>query len=64
MAKKHESKWNVEELTDPEIYDTIRYLEPDPICRKQQKEDVAFTICIAVIILLLGCLGFLWLLWR
>jgi hypothetical protein len=28
MSKKHESKWNIEELTDPEIYEAIRYLEP------------------------------------
>jgi hypothetical protein len=64
MAKKHESKWNIEELTDPDIYDAIRYLEPDPIRRKQQKEDTAFVICVTVIILLLGCVGFVWLLWR
>jgi hypothetical protein len=64
MAKKHESKWNIEELADPEIFDAIRYLEPDPICRKQPKEDTAFIICVTAIILLLGCVGFLWLLWR
>jgi hypothetical protein len=64
MAQKRESKWNIAELTDPDIYDAIRYLEPDPICRKQQKEDTAFVICVTVIILLLGCIGFVWLLWR
>jgi len=64
MSKKHESKWNIEDLTDPEIYDAIRYLEPEPICRKQEKDDTAFVICFCVVILLLGCLGFIWLLWR
>jgi hypothetical protein len=30
MAKKQESNWNLETLTDAEVYDAIRYLEPDP----------------------------------
>lgn len=30
MAKKHELKWNIEDLTDPDIYDAIRYLDPLP----------------------------------
>jgi hypothetical protein len=58
MAKKHESKWNIEDLTDPDIYEAIRYLEPDPKC---QKDDSSFVICITIVILLLGCLGFMWL---
>ena len=61
MSKKQESKWNIEELSDPDIYDAIRYLEPDPICRNQQKDETAFVICATVVILLLGCLGFMWL---
>jgi hypothetical protein len=61
MSKKQESKWNIEEISDPDIYDAIRYLEPDPICRKQQKDETAFVICATVVILLLGCLGFMWL---
>ena len=61
MAKKYESKWNIEDLTDPDIYDAIRYLEPDPTC---QKHDSAFVICITIVILVLGCLGFMWLVRR
>ena len=64
MAKKPESKWNIEDLSDLDIYDTIRYLEPDQISGKQQKEDTAFAICVTVVILLLGCIGFVWLWWR
>jgi len=64
MAKKHESKWNIEDLTDPDIYDAIRYLEPDPICRNEQKGDSTFVICVTLVILMLGCLGFMWLVWR
>ena len=64
MAKKRASKWNFEDLTDPEIYNAIRYLEPDPICRKQQKDDTAFVICFVIVIALLGSLGFIWLYYR
>ena len=64
MAKKYESKWNIEEMTDPDIYDAILYLEPDPQCRKQHKDDTAFVICFCVVILLLGLLGFMCLYYR
>jgi hypothetical protein len=30
MARKYESKWNIEHLSDAEIYAAIRYLEPSP----------------------------------
>ena len=60
MSKKHESKWNIEDLSDLDIYNAIRYLEPDPIFRKQ-KDETAFVISVTVVILLLGCLGFMWL---
>jgi len=62
MAKR--PGWNIECPSDPEIYDAIRYLEPDPICRNEQKDDTAFVICVAVVILLLGCVGFVWLWWK
>jgi hypothetical protein len=61
MAKKHESKWNIEEMTDPDIFDAIRYLEPDRACASEQHNDSAFVICVTIVILLLGCLGFMWL---
>jgi hypothetical protein len=57
MAKKQESNWNLETLTDAEVYAAIRYLEPDP--RSANGQDNV--ICVAILILLLGCLGFLWL---
>jgi hypothetical protein len=60
MPKKQESKWNIEELTDTEIYEAIRDLEPDPKCREQQDDATAFVICISLFIALLGCIGFIW----
>jgi hypothetical protein len=64
MAKKYETKWNIGDLTDPDIYDAILYLEPDPQCRKQNNDDTAFVICCCVVILLLGFLGFMCLYYR
>ena len=66
MAKKQESKWNIEkwnieEMTDPDIFDAIRYLEPDRASANEQSNDAAFVICATIVILLLGCLGLMWL---
>jgi hypothetical protein len=61
MAKKHESELNIEDLTDAEVYVAIRYLEPDPRSANQQNNDAASAICVSLVILLLGYLGFLWL---
>jgi hypothetical protein len=57
MAKKYESKWNIEDLTDPEIYEAIRYLEPQQPTANQQNDETAFVICFCVVILVLGFLG-------
>ena len=64
MAKKYESKWNIEEMTDPDIYDAILYLEPDPQYRKQHNVDTALMICLCVVTLLVGVLGFMCLYYR
>jgi hypothetical protein len=64
MAKKHESKWNIEDLTEPEIYEAIRYLESNSKRRAKESEDSGVVICVSLLILLLGCLGVLLLYWR
>jgi hypothetical protein len=64
MAKKHESKWNIEDSTDLEIYDAIRYLEPNSTSRTEENDDFGLVICISLLILLLGCLGVMLLYWR
>jgi hypothetical protein len=64
MAKKYESKWNIEDLTDPEIYEAIRYLEPQQTTANQQNDETAFVICFCVVILVLGFLGFTCLYYR
>ena len=64
MAKKHVSKWNIEDLSDAEIYDAIRYLEPNSTSGIEEDDDSDLVICISFLILLFGCLGVMLFYWR
>jgi hypothetical protein len=72
MAKKHESKWNIEDFPDPEIDDAIRYLDPHPRSASEQysrsadeqNDDGEVLICVGFMVLLFGCLAFMLLYWR
>jgi hypothetical protein len=64
MAKKHNSKWNIEDLTDPEIYDAIRYLEPNSTSGTEENDHPGVVICVSLLTLLLWCLGVRLLHWR
>jgi hypothetical protein len=69
MAKKHEPKWNIEDLTDTEIYAAIHYLEAGQRPEEKQNaddqgKDYGVVICVCLYILLAGCLSFLWFYWR
>lgn len=62
MPKKNPAKWNIEELTDADIYAAILYLEPGPKelgpkDRNQQDDYAAFVMC-GIFLILMGCLGF------
>ena len=69
MLANYDPEWNIEDLTDTEIYAAIRYLEPDPRNANQQDTDdhnkdngAVFFVCLFVA--LLSCLGFFWFYWR
>jgi hypothetical protein len=69
MAEKDGSNSKIENLTDDEIYDAIRYLEPDPtdadeVEADDQDKDNGVVICVYLYVLLAGCLSFLWFYWR
>jgi hypothetical protein len=70
MLTNREPDRNIEDLTDTEMYDAIRYLEPDPKSAKEMVEhddrekDNGVVICVCLYIALLGCLAFVWLYWR
>ena len=57
MSKKHESKRNIEDLTDADIYTAIRYLEPKAVDTNEQDNTAAFVMC-GIFLILMGCLGF------
>jgi hypothetical protein len=61
MARKYESKWNIEHLTNAEIYAAIRYLEPPPKSNYEEDDTPVVLICVTVAILLLAYAGYLWL---
>jgi len=69
MPANHEPDRNIEELTDTEIYDAIRYLELERKSAKEMGEDDrekdnGVVICVCLYIALLGCVAFVWLYWR
>ena len=63
MAKTYGLNSKIDNLTDDEIYDAIRYLDQDPTGTPQDKVDSGVVICVNLWILVLECLGFMWLYW-
>jgi hypothetical protein len=63
MAERYGLNSKIDNLTDDEIYDAIRYLDQDPGGTTQDKVDSGVVICISLWMLVLGCLGFMWLYW-
>ena len=66
MLANQEPDRNIEDQTDIEIYDAIRYLEPDEtspteLGEDNREKDNGVVICVCLYIALLGCLAFVWL---
>jgi hypothetical protein len=61
MAKKNESNWSIEDLTDAQIYEAIRYLERGPENGDDADGDNGVLICVCLYIALLIGLAFWWL---
>jgi len=69
MLTNQEPDWNIDGLTDTEIYAAIHYLEADSRTEdnqdaNDQDKDNGVVICVCLYILLLGCLAFVWFFWR
>lgn len=69
MLTNQEPDWNIDDITDTEIYAAIRYLELDSGKSGEQdsdgqSRDEGVFICVGLYIALLGCLAFLWIYWR
>jgi hypothetical protein len=68
MLANYNPDWNIDDLTDKEIYAAIRYLEPgltnaDQLDADDQDKDNGVAICVCLYVALLICLGFLWFYW-
>jgi hypothetical protein len=69
MLANHEPDRNIEDLTDTEIYNAIRYLEPVSKSAKEIDEDDGekdngVVICVGLYVALSVCLAFVWFYWR
>ncbi len=69
MLTNHEPDRNIEDLTDAEIYDAIRYLEQDPnnankMDGDERDTDNGVVICFCLYVALLVCMAFVWFYWR
>ena len=69
MLTNHESDRNIEDLSDTEMYDAIRYLEPDPKSaneteRDDQDKDNGVAVCVFLYAAILVCMAFVWFYWR
>jgi hypothetical protein len=68
MLANYDPDWNIEDLTDTEIYAAIRYLEPDPDQADEPRDDTPtrqnfdrrVVICVCLYLAVLGSLAFLW----
>jgi hypothetical protein len=69
MLPNPEPDRNIEDLTDTEIYDAIRYLEPEPKSADEmdgddRNKDNGLVICAFLYGALLACLVVVWVCWR
>ena len=60
MSNKYKTDWKLREVTDEEIYDAIRYLEPEPSSEDDCDDSTAFAIGLSAVILLFGILAYFW----
>ena len=69
MLTNQESDWNIDDITDAEIYAAIRYLESESRNAGEQNSDGqgrdnSAVICVFLYVALSACLAFLWFYWR
>ena len=69
MLTNQEPDWNIDDITDAEIYAAIRYLELESSNAGGQDSDGqgrdnGVVICVCLYVALSVCLAFLWSYWR
>ena len=69
MLTNQEPDWNIDDISDAEIYAAIRYLEPESRNADEQNSDGqgrdhGVVICVCLYVAVSVCLAFLWFYWR
>jgi hypothetical protein len=63
MPTNHEPDRNIEDLTETEIYNAIRYLEPYPRNTNEKQDDTAALVAAIIFVILMLGLGLMLLYW-
>ena len=63
MLTNHEPDRNIEDLTETEIYEAIRYLEPQPRYTNERQDDAAALVAAIIFVILMLGLGLMLLYW-
>ena len=67
MLANQEPDRNIEDLSDTEMYDAIRYLEPDLQIANEADgdpgKDKGVVICVCLYAAILVCMAFVWFYW-
>jgi hypothetical protein len=63
MLTNHEPDRNIEDLTETEIYNGIRYLEPHPRDTNEKQDDTTALVAVIVFLILMLGLGLMLLYW-
>ena len=63
MLTNHEPDRNIEDLTETEIYEAIRYLEPHPRNTNEKQDDAAALVAAIIFVILMLGLGLMLLYW-
>jgi hypothetical protein len=61
MGERNESNWNIENLTDAQVYEAIRYLERDAGSSDEKEGDNGVLIYISLFVALFAGLVLCWL---
>jgi hypothetical protein len=63
MLTNHEPDRNIEDLTETEIYNVIRYLEPHPRNTNERQNDTAALVAAIIFVIVMLGLGLMLLFW-
>jgi hypothetical protein len=63
MLTNHEPDRNIEDLTETEIYDAIRYLELHPKNAYEKQDDTAALVAAIIFVIVMLGLGWMLLYW-